>query len=442
MVPDDRRYPWVVVAFLIVLYTLSFIDRQILGLLVAPIRHDLNISDTQFSLLAGFSFVIMFTFCGIPVGWIVDNTSRRMIIALGCAVWSLMTALCGVTSSFGGLFAARIGVGVGEAALNPAAYSLMSDYFKSGRLTTAISFYTLGVPLGSGLALMIGGAVTNALSSVHVSLPLIGSPRPWQVAFLAVGLPGLLLALMVPVVIKEPPRTEGLAHTAEQRPNIVAVLKYMSGQKWLYSGIILGGTFAAAFCYAANTWMPAFFMRAYGFTARDAGFFLGSSILFGGIPGAILAGWLADKLLERGRTDAHLLVGQIYVTGILVCGALGALVPIKGLSIALIAGFGFFSFTWTGVNAALLQLITPNRMRGQVSAIYLFIINLIGLGLGPTAVAVATDYLFKNDAAVGKSLGLVGIISTVLALLSLQVARKALKRSVMGTSPFRAASSA
>jgi len=175
-----RYYPWLVVAYLIVLYTSSFIDRTILGLLVEPIRADLNITDTQFGLVAGFSFALLYTLAGIPMGWIVDHGSRRMLIAGGCAVWSVMTAACGMVNTFWGLFAARVGVGVGEATLSPASYSLLSDFFARDKLARAMSFYSLGIPLGSGLALLIAGSVVAIVADLDVRLPVIGSPRPWQ----------------------------------------------------------------------------------------------------------------------------------------------------------------------------------------------------------------------------------------------------------------------
>lgn len=425
MTTARRYYPWLVVALLIALYTSSFIDRSIFGLLVKPIRADLNINDTQYSLLAGFAFAVMYTFSAIPLGYIVDNGSRRMLIAVGCAIWSIMTALCGMANSFDTLFAARVGVGIGEASLSPAAYSLLSDLFPKEKLARALSFYSLGIPVGSGLALVIGGSVVEYFGSVSLDIPVIGTPKPWQVVFLVIGLPGLVLALLTPLIIKEPPR-QGERDTAGnlERPGLLTVLRYVLKNNGFYVSVIGSVTLNGLFCYGASAWLPTFLQRVHGFSAREAGVFLGTSILVLGIPGTLLSGWIADRLIIRGRSNGHLLVSIFYLFGVLICGALAPIVPIKEVSLALIAGFGFFMFTWTGVPTALIQLGTPVRMRGQISALYLFSVSLIGLGIGPTAMGASTDYLFKSDLAVGKSISLVGIIVMISAIALMYRARK------------------
>lgn len=436
-----KYYPWLVVAYLIVLYTSSFIDRTILGLLVEPIRADLDITDTEFGLIAGFSFALLYTLAGIPMGWVVDHGSRRMLIAGGCAVWSLMTALCGLANSFWQLFAARVGVGVGEATLSPASYSLLSDLFARDKLARALSFYSLGIPLGSGLALLIGGSVVAVVADLQVDMPFVGGLRPWQIVFLLIGIPGLLLAALTPVIIKEPSRhniaAEGVG--VNEKPTIPATISYLWQRRGTYLTIFLGVSAGAAFSYAASTWMPATLIRVHQFSAAEAGIFLGSAMLALGIPGCIFAGWLADHLVARGRADGHLVVGKVYVTGMFVCGALGPLMPWPAVSLTLIAGLGFFSFTWTGVPTALLQIITPNRMRGQTSGIYLFVVNSVGLGLGPTAVGFFTDFTFGDETAVGKSLALVGLIALGLSYISLHFAARRIAASPVMASGIKTA---
>jgi MFS family permease len=422
-----RYYPWIVLVLLIALYTSSFIDRSIFGLLVKPIRADLNITDTEYSLLAGLAFAVTYTFAGIPMGWIVDNGSRRMLIAVGCAVWSFMTALCGMANSFGTLFAARVGVGIGEAVLSPAAYSLLSDLFPKEKLARALSFYSLGIPIGSGLALMIGGSVVDYFAGLELDLPLIGTPRPWQTVFLVIGLPGLILALLTPLIIKEPKRKA--AANDPDRSNLLSVLRHMWRHRGVYALVIGGVTAAAIGGYGAMTWMPTYMQRVHGFTAGDAGLFLGISTIALGVPGTMLSGWMADKLITRGRGDGHLLVALFYVAGLFICGFLAPLIPDRDISLFLVAGFGFFIFTWVGVPTALLQIVTPIRMRGQVSALYLFSTGLFGIGVGPTAMGAATDYIFKADDAVGKSIFLVGAISTVIAVTLFITARRYLPKA-------------
>jgi MFS family permease len=418
-------YPWLVVALLILLYTSSFIDRSIFGLLVKPIRADLQINDTEYSLLAGFAFAVMYTFAAIPLGYIVDNGSRRMLIAVGCAVWSVMTALCGVSNSFATLFAARVGVGVGEATLSPSSYSLLSDLFPKEKLSRAMAFYSLGIPIGSGLALVIGGSVVEYFASVPLTLPIIGTPKSWQVVFLVIGIPGLLLAALAYLIIRDPARQGPKDSSGNlERHTLLAVLKYVFINNGFYVSVIGSVTLNGLFCYGANAWLPSFLQRVHGYSAREAGVFLGTSILVLGIPGTLFSGWLADRLLIRGRNNAHLIVSILYLVGVLVCGVIGPIIPNKEISLALIAGFGFFMFTWTGVPTALIQLSTPVRMRGQVSALYLFSVSLIGLGIGPTAMGAATDYLFKSDQAVGKSIFLVGVVVVAAAIALMHRARK------------------
>jgi MFS family permease len=432
-----KYYPWIVLVLLIALYTSSFIDRSIFGLLVKPIRADLQITDTQYSLIAGFAFAVTYTLAGIPMGWIVDNGSRRMLIAVGCAVWSFMTALCGVANSFGTLFTARIGVGIGEAVLSPAAYSLLSDLFPKEKLARALSYYSLGIPIGSGLALMIGGSVVDYFADMAPNLPFFGTPKPWQVVFLVIGLPGLILALLTPLIIKEPKRQD--ISSGPDRSNIVTVLRHAWRHRGIYLTVVGGVTATAVGGYGAMTWMPTFLQRVHGFTAGEAGMFLGISTLALGVPGTMFSGWLADKLVMRGRGDGHMLVGIIYVIGLFICGFVAPIIPDRAVSLFLVAGFGFFIFTWVGVPTALLQIVTPVRMRGQISALYLFSTGIFGIGLGPTAVGAATDYIFKSDQAVGKSLFLVGIISLSISMALLLAARRYLPRNAADLKTLQAA---
>ena len=204
--PYHPAYAWYVVAVLMLAYVCSFVDRQVLALMVPAVRRDLGISDTQMSLLMGLSFALFYSILGLPIGRLADRSSRRRIIVWGIAVWSVMTALCGAARNYWQLFLARMGVGVGEAALSPPAYSLIADYFPKDRLGTAIGVYSLGIYLGSGLAMMLGGWVTGRVAAAAMwTLPLIGEVRPWQAVFFVIGLPGLLLALWVGT-LREPAR--------------------------------------------------------------------------------------------------------------------------------------------------------------------------------------------------------------------------------------------
>ncbi|MDB5395419.1 MAG: transporter [Rhodospirillales bacterium] len=425
--PSGDAYSWFVVLFLMVLLTSSFIDRTILSLLVKPIRQDLHLTDTEFSYLAGLAFVLLYTTTGIPLGWLADRWSRRWLIAGGVAVWSVMTASCGLAGSFWRLFASRIGVGIGEATLSPCSYALISELFPPERRARPLSVFTLGIPIGSGMALMIGGSVIEAISKVGpIDLPLIGVTRPWQTVFLIVGLPGLVLALLALLIVRETPQR--LLKTADDQPSFGAVLAFIWQHLGVYATLALSLGCFAIYGYGGNAWLPTYLQRVHGFTAPQAGLFLGSSVLVLGVLGSVAAGWFADRMMQNGRRDAFAATGISYAIGMVVTASLGTVITVPWLSLTLVALSGFFSLTWAGANIATLQTVTPVRMRGQVSATYLFFTNIIGLGIGPTTIAASTDYIFHRDSAVGWSIALVGTISMVLAVLILWIGRGAVAR--------------
>jgi MFS family permease len=410
-----------------VLLTSSFIDRTILSLLVRPIRTDLALSDTEFSYLTGLAFVVMYSLAGIPLGWIADRWSRRLLIAGGVAVWSLMTASCGLANSFWRLFTSRVGVGVGEATLSPCAYSLISEYFPPERLARPLSVFALGIPIGSGLALIIGGSVIDAITAIGpVALPVIGMTKPWQSVFLIVGLPGLLLALLAILILQEPRHRHPPA--AQAQASFTEVFVYMGKNLGIYATLALGIGAFAIYALGANVWLPTYLQRVHGFTPGESGRFLGVSVLIFGILGSVTAGWLADSLAKRGYRDGLSRIGIAYAIGMFLCGAIGPIIPIHWLSLTLVSLSGFFSLTWAGVNVSVLQTITPIRMRSQVSAIYLLFTNIVGMGFGPTMIAAATDYLFKRDDAVGYSIALVGTGSMALTCLILWIGRREIAR--------------
>jgi MFS family permease len=426
---NGRLYPWFVVLFLMLLLTSSFIDRTILSLLVKPIRQDLHLTDTEFSYLAGLAFVLLYTTTGIPLGWLADRWSRRWLIAGGVAVWSVMTASCGLAGSFWRLFASRVGVGVGEATLSPCSYALISELFPPERRARPLSVFTLGIPIGSGLALMIGGSVIQAISAVGpIDLPFVGFTRPWQSVFLIVGLPGILLALLAVLIVRETPHR--LAKTAADQPSFGAVLGFIWQNLSVYATLALSLGCFAIYGYGGNAWIPTYLQRVHGFSAAQSGLFFGGSVLFFGVLGSIAAGWFTDRMSLRGHSNGFTATGMAYAFGMVVTASLGTVIAVPWLSLTLVSLSAFFSLTWAGVNVATLQTVTPVRMRGQVSATYLFFTNMIGLGLGPTSIAASTDYIFHRDTAVGWSISLVGTISMVLAWGILRLGRGAMARQL------------
>ncbi len=430
----SELYAWTVVLILMLLYTSSFIDRQILGLLVKPIRADLGLSDTEFSYLTGFAFVFLYTVAGIPLGWAVDRWSRRGIIVLGVALWSVMTAGCSLAGSFWRLFAFRVGVGVGEATLSPASYALISDYFPTHKLSRALSVYGLGIPIGTGLALVIGGAAVQALERLGpMDLPVLGIAKPWQLVFLAIGLPGLMLAALAAVAIREPPRRlDAVGAIGTSGPGVADSARYVWRNRRVYLPLFVGMGLLSVFSYGANAWYPAFLQRVHGFAIADAGLYLGLTTLVFGILGSVTAGALADRLMASGRRDGQMVVPMVYGAGLAVSGVGAGLASPTWLSLTFIALGSLFSNTMLGCIVAAVQVATPRNMRGQLSAFFLFTAAFIGMAIGPTAVAASTDHIFGRDTAVGYALALVALIFPLSGSIVLNLGRRPMRQHLAG----------
>ena len=422
---------WWIVFVLTIAYVFSFIDRQILTLLVAPIRRDLQITDLQMSYLLGFSFAIFYALFGLPLGRAADRMSRRGLVAWGMVLWSGMTALCGMAGQYWQLFLARMGVGVGVAAVSPGAYSLIADCFPPERRSAAMSVYSSAIYIGGGIALLLGGMLVKLAGTTEVMLPVVGAVHPWQVVFFAVGVPGLFAALLM-LTFREPirrgpgagpggtvmhvPFSEVLAHI---RSNRVTVLCHHLG----FALMAMGG-------YAVTAWGPTLFQRHWGWTAAESGVRLGIGGVLFGATGCWAGGWFASRLARRGVVDADMRVGSVGAIVTMVLYLAYVLAPNAWTMFAITSvGLFFSAFPW-GIAAASLQRIMPNPMRGQASALYLFTVSLIGLGLGPSAVAFFTDKVFHFDAAVYMSLCIVTTATYGAAAVLLRVGLGPFRRSV------------
>lgn len=418
---------WCTVGLLTFAYILSFIDRQIMSLLVVPIRRDLAISDTQMSLLMGFSFAVFYTLCGIPLGRLADVASRRWIVTLGVAFWSAATALCGVAHHYWQLFLGRVGVGVGEAALGPAAFSLIADSFPPERRATATSVYATGIFIGSGLAYVVGGLVVGfATQQGETVLPLVGATRPWQLVFYLLGGAGIVFAWLL-LLIREPVRHGAVAEPIPYRDVFRTLVRHR--RTMLMHNFGFGGVALAL--YSINAWVPSVWQRVHGWEIRDVGIIYGAIVAVVGGFGIVFGGWLADRWRAQGMSDATLRVGALAS----LCGAplaLGiAFVP-DGAALAwLMIPITVFVAMPLGVAASAIQDLVPNGMRGQTSAIYLFIVNLVGLGIGPTAVALLTDRVFHDDASVHYSLAIVVAIAQLLGFILLARGRVHYRTSLL-----------
>jgi len=436
--PKDPPYPnepyaWFVVGILMIVYIFSFMDRQILSLLVDPVKADLGLTDTQVSYLGGLAFAVFYTFFGIPLGRLADSKSRKIIISIGLAFWSFCTMLCGAATRYGWFLAARMGVGVGEATLSPSAYSMISDMFRPNRIALAISIYSAGIYIGSGLSLVFGaGVISWAEGLGDISLPLLGPVQPWQMVFFIVGFPGLLFTLVV-LMVKEPLR-RGLRNTQDEKPvqaiPFLQVFSYI-GRNWptfLYHNV--GFALCAFISYGATAWIPSFLIRVHDMSRADAGYLYGSIVAIAGTLGIIFGGWWADKLAQKGYADSKIRVGLIAALVHIPFGILYPLMP-SPLWIAVILFPAVFTVAMPfGVAPAAIQEMMPNRMRAQASAVYLFILNMIGLGIGPSAVAWCTDLIYKDPNQVGMSLLWVSTIFGVLSALMLYLGMRHFRTSM------------
>jgi MFS family permease len=401
---NDKDKTWVndlrtalVVCILTLAYTCAVIDRQVLTLLVEPLRRDLHISDTEVSLLGGVAFTVFYTICGIPLARLADQTNRRNLIAIGLALWSAMTVLCGFAQGFWSLIAARVGVGIGEAALSPAAYSLLADYFPRRRLARAISAYSTGIYFGAGLALVIGGTVIRRIADGGVgAVAFLASLFPWQVVFLVVGALGLPVLLLM-LAVREPLR-RGISSTANDRsgsawPALRAFLQLNSSTlSRLIGGFTLYGIAIGVYLF----WAPTMMIRSFGWSASRTGFTIGLLFLIFGTAGVFAGGWIADRLSSVGREDA---IPRTAFFGV-CCGLpfliLAPLMPDPRLaSVGLGITIFFLAFP-QGLPAAAIQIITPNHLRAQVSALYFFVANLLATALGPLLPALLTDHFYRN----------------------------------------------
>jgi len=416
----SRRIAWYMVFVLMVCYTLSYADRQILAFLVGPLKQDLHISDTQVGLLQGAAFALIYTVCGLPMGALADRFSRRNIVAAGVVVWSLMTSLSSITRSFVTLGAARMGVGIGEATLTPCAFSMITDSFPKERLGTALSVYTMGIQLGSGLALIIGGVVAQAVIHMPpVMLPLIGPMAAWRLTFLIVGIPGLLVALLL-LTIREPARRSLLLNSAGVAASlsIPEALAQIRTRWRSAAGISLMISCQATCNYALLAWGPAFFERLHHWPKDRTGLVLGLTTLGCGCIGLLTGGRLSDRWQGGGVADAPLRVGLISLAGLLVTLAPATLLPEAGWTVALLIPAVFFIGLPIGSGYAAVQLIFPNQTRGLVSAIVIFAVALIGLGFGALLPGLLNDHLFHDERMIGVSMTITVTAASVVGILA------------------------
>jgi MFS family permease len=389
---------------------MTYLDRGILSLLVEPIKHDLHINDTQMSLLMGFAFVCFYLLVALPIARLVDYKSRRAILGVGTAIWSLTTTISGLTRTFGQLFLCRVGSGVGAACSSPASFSMLADLFPREKLPRAFAVLFFGMFLGEGIALIVGGTLAGLFMRLSpVTLPVIGMLHGWQLTLIVIGLPGLLVAALM-ATVQEPARRGRTAASgvdaarSPKRPPVKDVLAFIWKNAGVFVPMFASMGISAMMGFGIRSWAPSFYVRTFHWTIVRYGLVQGLLSLTIMPIGAFTGSLMAERLARKGYDDANMrtvFIGQLLALPGMI---LFPLMPTAALSIVLSTAYTFFLF-WTNapMNAAL-QIVTPNQMRGQVTALFLFVFNVIGFGLGPTIVALFTDYLFHSDRMLGRSM--------------------------------------
>jgi MFS family permease len=380
--PASLAYRSYVLVVLVIVYTFNFIDRQIVGILAVPIKAELHLSDSQLGLMGGLAFALFYTLLGIPIARLADRVSRTWIMTVALALWSLMTAMCGLTQNFAQLFMARVGVGVGEAGGVAPAYSLICDYFPTKERARALSVYSFGIPIGAALGIVLGGFITSLMS--------------WRMAFFIVGLAGLLITPLLKFTVREPKR--GALDPARGGPDRAAVpsaptlLEVIAvlARKPSFWGMSLGAASASMMGYGLFFWAPSFLVRSFHLSLLHASLGFGALVLVGGLIGIWFGGALADRYGERRRAmyafipaTAFLATVPFYVVGVLS--------TTLWISFAVLLVPTALGLVWLGPVLAAVQHLVPANMRATASALFLFINNLIGIGLGTTLIGVVSD---------------------------------------------------
>jgi MFS family permease len=433
--PVSPRRAWYAVGVLTLAYAVAFVDRQILAMMVEPIRRDLQIGDFAVSLLLGLAFAAFYTVLGVPLARLADRSNRRNLIAAGILLWSLATAACGLARNYAQLFLARMSVGIGEAVLSPAALSLITDSFPRAQLARAIAVYSIGMSTGGGIATLLGALLLpQILAAGTVSVPIAGDVRPWQAVFFLVGLPGIVVAALM-LTVREPPR---VASRGAAGLPLATVLGYLREHRQAVLGHFLGMSVLTIMGYGVGYWIPSFFLRSYALSPEAAREYLFAYGILGTLVGAggiALGGWYADRC-QRQRSDGYLSAALLGVVLLVPGYALFPLMPTPELALALLAlGVLGGSIPAAG-GAAAVMLLAPSRMRAQVSALYYLTLNLLGLGLGPSLVAALTEFVFRDPARLRWSIAIVALTAGACAALTLASIRPAFRRTVAAASAF------
>ena len=425
LLPAIQRGAAVAVIVLMIVYTLAFIDRQLLNLLLDPIRGSLALSDIEMSLIQGLGFTVTYVIFGPMFGMLADRVSRRLLLSIAAIVWSIATLACGLATGFWTLFLARALVGAAEASVQPAAWSALADFYSREALPRAMSIFLVAPYIGGGLALIFGGSLLASAGSISELVPSLADLDPWRIVFIVVGVVGIaIVALML--LVREPVRRQfGTdTQTATRAGTPREVLAFLWANRAFFLRFYGAMTGIVIILYALPAWMPTVILRTYGTPLSDLGIQYGAIMLVAGTAGVLLGPTVARILERRGYGNGMLLV--IALSALLMVPA-AASIPFQPSSVGAMAVAGLLAFLYSlpqAMAATTLQLTSPSHMRGLIISIYVVVINIAGLGIAPLLVAFITEGLFADPKMVGWSLAIVCTISGLVATwLGLQARR-------------------
>ena len=432
MTRSDADYPassaWYVVGVLTIAYVVSFIDRQILSLLIEPIRRDLGLSDFQMAWIGPPACATCFLLVGLVFGRLADRVGRLRLVAVGLTVWCIMTAACAFADSAVEMFIARMGVGIGEAVLTPCALSLISDLFPRERVGKPIGVYSSGVALGSSLAFILGSVIILWLESGgHDPFAALGVTAAWRETFLLVGLPGLVLLPLL-LMAREPARRERLNQKAQA--SLADTWRFLVAQRRVFVPLFFGKAVFNLIAYA-HFWIVPMFERSWGWSRVRTGTLWGTTLLVSGLIGVILGGWLSDRWYRAGRRDAALRTVWLALLATLPLHALAPLMPSGELALAMFIPTLIAAGAGSSAGSTATMLVTPNEYRGQMTALSLLIASGLGQFLGPTSVAGLTDFVFEDPKALRYSLSIAVLSFSLLAFLVLSLGRRPYREAVI-----------
>ena len=415
--PPTRAYRYYVLGILVVVYTMNFLDRQILGILAGPIKQELDLTDGQLGLMGGLAFAMLYSTLGVPIAWLADRSSRRRIMAYALGIWSGFTALCGLATNFWQLFLARVGVGVGEAGGVAPAYSLISDYFPKHQRARALAFYSLGIPIGSGCGILFGGLIADAIN--------------WRAAFIIVGVAGLVLAPIFRFTVRDPHRggldASGKPVALAAPPAFLEVFRIVVRKRsfWLMA---FGAAMSSVCGYGVAFWLPSFFIRSMHLSLVDTSLFYGAITFFGGCLGIVAGGVIADKLGSRSRSVYPLIPAVAFMIA-MPCFFLAVNTSSLWLAFPLFLIPTGLNLAWLGPVLTSIQHLVPAHMRTTASAMFLLINNLLGIAVGYYYFGAVSDLLrprFGDESlryAIYTGLGFY-VVSSILFVTASRTIRK------------------